>query len=70
MRETSLNCRLKQVCHVCAGGKEADGRIFIGRVVSVLAELRSYWPSCSVTAEFVIQLIRTLVPYKFCITNS
>ena len=31
--------------------------IVIGRVV--LAELRQYWPSCSVSAEFVIHMIRT-----------
>ena len=31
----------------------------IGRVVSVLAELRLYWPSCSVSAAFAFHLIRT-----------
>ena len=28
---------------------------------SVLAELRLYWPSCSVSAEFVTHMIRTAV---------
>ena len=31
--------------------------IVIGRVV--LAELRQYWPSCSVSAEFVTHMIQT-----------
>ena len=39
-------------------GKEADDAIVIGRVVS--AELRLYWPSCSVSAEFVAHMIRTV----------
>ena len=30
--------------------------IVIGRVV--LSELRQYWPSCSVSAEFVTNMIR------------
>ena len=42
----------KHVCHVCMGLKEAgDDVIVIGR--DVLAELRQYWPSCSVSAEFI-----------------
>ena len=34
-------------------GKEADDVIVIGRVESVLAELRLYWPSCSISAVSV-----------------
>ena len=53
-----LNCRLKHVRHVCMGRKRSRYDVFvIGRVV--LAELRQYWPSCSVSAEFVTHLIRT-----------
>ena len=39
-------------------GKESDDVIVIGRVV--LAELRMYWPSCSVSAKFVAHMIRTV----------
>ena len=39
-------------------GKEAGNVIVIGRVVS--AELRLYWPSSSVSAEFVTRMIRTV----------
>ena len=52
-----LNCRLKHVRHVCMGRKETDDIIVIDRVAS--AELRLYWPSCSVSAEFVVHMIRT-----------
>ena len=39
-------------------GKEAGYDIIvIGRVV--LAELRQYWPSCSVSVEFITHMIRT-----------
>ena len=38
----------------------------IDRVESVLAELRQYWPSCSVSAEFVAHMIRTI----FCHINT
>ena len=42
---------MKHVCHFGWVGKEAGyDVIVIGRVV--LAELRQYWPSCSVSAEF------------------
>ena len=34
--------------------------VCIGRVASVLAELRQYWPSRSVSAEFVAHMIRTV----------
>ena len=37
-------------------GTEADDVIGIGQVV--LVELRLYWPSCSVSAEFVTHMIR------------
>ena len=37
-------------------GKEADDVIVIGRVV--LAEMRLYWLTCSVPAEFVARMIR------------
>ena len=39
-------------------GKEVDDVIVIGRLVS--AELRLYWPSCSVVADFVAHMIRTV----------
>ena len=39
-------------------GKEGDAVIVIGRVVS--ADLRLYWPSCSVSAEFDAHMIRTI----------
>ena len=47
-------------------GKEADDAIVIGRLVSpgrvasVLAELRLYWPSCSMSAEFAAHMIKTV----------
>ena len=44
-------------------GKEADDVIVTGHVV--LAELRLYWPSYSVSAEFVAHMIRTV----FCHIN-
>ena len=34
--------------------------VCIDRVASVLAELRLYWPSCSVSADFVAHIIRTV----------
>ena len=39
-------------------GKEADD--VIGRVAFVLAELRLYWPSCSVSAAFLAHMSRTV----------
>ena len=47
-------------------GKEAGyDVIVIGRVV--FAELRQYWPSCSVSAEFITHMNRTAftiyIPY-------
>ena len=42
------------------GTKDADDVIVIGRVASVLAELRLYWPSYSVSAEFVARMIWTV----------
>ena len=44
--------------------------VCIGRVASVLGELRLYWPSCSVSADFVAHVIWTVLPYKCCITND
>ena len=39
-------------------GKEAEyDVIVIGR--DVLTELRQYWPSCSISAEFVTHMVRT-----------
>ena len=40
--------------------KAADDAIFIGRVASVVAELRLYWPSCSVSADFVAHMTGTV----------